>query len=514
MLKNIINYLFRNKFNLAIFLLYVIVCFTAMFYHEMWRDEARVWNFLNSYDIKSLVYNIRFDGHPFLWYIILFPFVKIGFPPFIMQVISVLFCTAAVLFFLIKSPFNYLIKFLFVFSAGTIYFLPVIARNYSLVPICVFALAYLYPERHKKPYQYLTALVLLSQTHCLMWGLFGICSVVFIFECIIKYFKESPSKFRDKSAVCERNLRVETSSGELYDGSDEEAVEGDTRLNKNKIFFIAPIFLIIYFCLMFFIYVDVFYKNGWNPELATSFISLDINDIDGVRGMLEILYKHDTTPIMIKILFGLFVTMFIPLFKISKKSLIFLVFSTFYTFYVLYKVWYGGIFYQKVFLIVLIIIFCIWISGSKRDLWGKLSEYILTVFLLFLMFNPFFINVVKDDIQNTYTNTKEIAEFIDNKENEIILLVTNENEGIILDNFFIFLKNEINHIVIPTSDNKPYILKKEDIEENNELPKYLIKTTAIVIPEELPYKKILSAPKNRVKIYDTKEYYSIYEKTE
>ena len=49
-----------------------------------------------------------------------------------------------------------------------------------------------------------------------------------------EYFdKVCPSKFRDKPSGCEGNLRVVTSKGELYDGSDEEAAESDTRLNKD-----------------------------------------------------------------------------------------------------------------------------------------------------------------------------------------------------------------------------------------------------------------------------------------
>ena len=44
-------------------------------------------------------------------------------------------------------------------------------------------------------------------------------------------YKICPSKFRDKPVGCERNLRVVTLKGEPYDGSDEEAAEGDTRLN-------------------------------------------------------------------------------------------------------------------------------------------------------------------------------------------------------------------------------------------------------------------------------------------
>jgi len=52
-------------------------------------------------------------------------------------------------------------------------------------------------------------------------------------EYIEEYLKNYPSKFRDKHEGCERNLKVVPLKGEPYDGSDEEAAEGDTRLNMD-----------------------------------------------------------------------------------------------------------------------------------------------------------------------------------------------------------------------------------------------------------------------------------------
>ena len=473
MLNNLKKFIAENKFNLAIFLLYLIISFTAMFYHEIWRDEARVWNFLLSSDIKTIFNNIRFDGHPYLWYIVLFPFVKIGFNFFTMQVISVLLCSAAVLFFLVKSPFNYLIKILFVFSAGMIYYLPVVARNYALVPLCIFLLAYLYPERHNKPYKYLTALVLVSQTHCLMWGLFGICSFVFLIECVYKYIKE-----------------------------------------KNKSFIIVPFVIVLYYISMFFIYIDVFYKNGWNPELVTSFFSFSNNDIYEAMGMFSILNEYDINKIVLILLAVLLVAMGVSLLKRSKKAVLFLIFSTFFIFYVSLKVWYGGIFYQKFFLIILTVIFCYWISDSKDNVFSKISDWILTLFLFLLLFSPFFVNIIREEIQNTYTNTKEICNFIESKDEKNLNLVIYDKDGIIPDTFAVFLKDEFNYINIPSSDDEKYVLKGEDIMNDNEFPKYVAITSSIIIPEEMPYRQVISEPKNRVKIYNTKEYYSLYEKTE
>jgi hypothetical protein len=307
-----------------------------------------------------------------------------------------------------------------------------------------------------------------------MWGLFGICSLVFIIECIVRYIKE-----------------------------------------KNKAFIIVPFFIILYYIAMSFIYWDVFYKNKWNSELAISFFSFSVADISEAINIFSVLYENnDINKTILIILAVLFCTMCISLIKRSKRTVLFLIFSTFFMVYVMLKVWGGGVFYQKFFLSILVIIFCYWIADSKNDVLSKISDWILTLFLLLLFFSPFFITTVKDDIQNTFTNTKEICKYINNKNIEKIIIITIEQDCILSDTFAVWTKNEIDHIVFSLEVAKKIILKKEDIITEDKYPKYIAVSSKVIVPEELPYKQVIPAPKNKVKIYDSKEYYSLYEKTE
>ncbi len=475
MIDNIRRIIINNKFNLIIFLFYVILCVIALSYHELWRDESRVWLFVTTYDFNTLINNIRFDGHPYLWYAFISFFYKIGLPMSVMGIFSVTLCSVAVLFFLFKSPFNNLTKILFVFSSGMVYFLPVVARNYALIPILIFLLAYFYRDRLNKPYLYLTVLILLSQTHSLIWGLCLMCSIVFCIECITKFLKE-----------------------------------------KNVSHIITPIILFVYSFAMYCIYLDVFYNNTWNTKVSEKFFTAIINIFSHFYELSFLFDKMNFNKTALVILIVLFLGMSFLFIKRSKISLLFLWSSVFYILFIFKYVWWGGIPYQKFFLIILSIIFCYWIIDNKNTLYDKALQYILIAFLSVLFFNPPFITVLNDEIKNSYTNTIDVCKFIDTINDEIIAITAYWEESVLADNFLVHTKNTIDFIRVPPDkyDVGTHVLEKGDITVTDEFPKYLITTRAIMVPDELHYKRIAPFPKDIFKTYNTNEYYSIYEKIE
>ena len=48
--------------------------------HEPWRDEANVWLMARELSPAGLFAEIRYQGHPCLWYLIVMPFAKLGLP--------------------------------------------------------------------------------------------------------------------------------------------------------------------------------------------------------------------------------------------------------------------------------------------------------------------------------------------------------------------------------------------------------------------------------------------------
>ena len=162
----------ENKVEIIIMFVYVISTFIiGMFFHEKWRDEAQAWLMARDLNLFDLLKQMKYEGHPFLWQLILMPFAKLGFPYITESLISLLFMWIATWLLLIKSPFDKLVKIFILLSLPIIYFYPVIARNYSLIPLALFIIAILYKDRNEKKVHYCLAILFLAYTHILMWGL-------------------------------------------------------------------------------------------------------------------------------------------------------------------------------------------------------------------------------------------------------------------------------------------------------------------------------------------------------
>src|SRR3989338_18637 len=99
----------KNKFRYVRFFDFLgLLAFGALtlyitFQHEPWSDEAQPWLIARDASLSQLVWIMlhNYDRHPFLWYALLTPFAKSGFPYFTMQIITWLtaFCSACLILF-------------------------------------------------------------------------------------------------------------------------------------------------------------------------------------------------------------------------------------------------------------------------------------------------------------------------------------------------------------------------------------------------------------------------------
>ena len=171
-----------NKIEIIIMLAYIIITFTiGIFFHEKWRDEAQAWLMVRDLNIIDLLRQMKYEGHPFLWQLILMPFAKVGFPYITESFISLIFMWISAWLLIKKSPFKTFIKIAILLSLPIIYLYPVIPRNYSLIPLALSIIATLYKERDKKKIQYIMSILFLAYTHVLMWGL--VRYIIFGFFC-------------------------------------------------------------------------------------------------------------------------------------------------------------------------------------------------------------------------------------------------------------------------------------------------------------------------------------------
>lgn len=150
--------------------------------HEMWRDELQAWMIArDSFSVANLFYNLRYDGHPALWYLLLYFISRFTTQPCAMQVLHMLLGGAAVYVFVRFAPFARWQKAIFAFGYFPFYEYAVISRNYAIGVLLTFWFCALFPQRSKKLLPLSVILFLLANTSaygCLMCISLGLTLLV------------------------------------------------------------------------------------------------------------------------------------------------------------------------------------------------------------------------------------------------------------------------------------------------------------------------------------------------
>lgn len=161
-LENLVNGIKNDWLTHLVLLLYIVLISVTISKHEPWADEAQAWLLArDSNPFELLFMNLRYEGHPPLWYLILMIPSKI-LPYRIISVISAIIAISGVCILLYRSSFPKIVKLLLPFSYFVFYQYGVIARSYVLVPILLFAIASIYEDKTAKIYQFVVLVCLLA----------------------------------------------------------------------------------------------------------------------------------------------------------------------------------------------------------------------------------------------------------------------------------------------------------------------------------------------------------------
>lgn len=146
--------------------LFFIIAFIGILNHEMWRDELLIWLFArDSNSLPELFVNTNTEGHPMIWYVLVFLISKLTGTPFFMQLFNLLLGTASVFVILKFAPFPKIQKTLLCFSYFILYEYTIISRSYALEFLFIFIFCALY-EKRKNNYTWLSIILfLLSNTN-------------------------------------------------------------------------------------------------------------------------------------------------------------------------------------------------------------------------------------------------------------------------------------------------------------------------------------------------------------
>jgi hypothetical protein len=121
--------------------------------HEIWRDEAQAWTIAtSSSSIADLFRNMRYEGHPALWYLLLFFASKISRAPQAMQCLQFAIATVNLYLVIRCAPFSRLHKALFAGGYFVLFEYGTISRSYSLGFLLITCSCVVACTRHRWPW--------------------------------------------------------------------------------------------------------------------------------------------------------------------------------------------------------------------------------------------------------------------------------------------------------------------------------------------------------------------------
>jgi hypothetical protein len=101
--------------------------------HGMWLDETHAWCIVrDSASFVDLRWNMRNEGHPWLWHVMLWPLAKSGAPVWSMQVLNGCISVFTFTILLFRSPFPVIVRVLVVFGYFLVFEYAALARNYAI----------------------------------------------------------------------------------------------------------------------------------------------------------------------------------------------------------------------------------------------------------------------------------------------------------------------------------------------------------------------------------------------
>ena len=336
-----------------IFVIYLILNLFLTINHEPWRDEIHPWLMDKYLNIFELFQESKFDGNPILWNLLLYPFVKLNFNIFVLNILSfIIVSISAYIFFFKIEKFPLWIKCFFLFTVPFTYVYSTISRNYCLLLLITILLAFFYEKRYNHPMIYSILIAFLIHTHVLAWGLVAGLTITFhILEIIKSIFKKAKTE-------------------------------------NFKFIIIGFIFIVIN---TFIILIE--FTNNNNPDFQTHF------DIQLIYGTFLIIFI-----IAIVIIFTFIRKTNYKEFFILFCSYIFMIF-VYYTFY-------SSIIYQRQILIyVYLLFYLILITKNKNT---QKNNFLNIIFVCFIFVFEFFTLITYEtiDILYNFSSAKSISNYI------------------------------------------------------------------------------------------------------
>lgn len=160
-----------KNFTIILISIFAFITLIGTLNHVMWRDELNGWLIArDSHSFIDFFENIKYEGHPLLWYVFLWILNQITDNPLLMQIFHWLISLVTVALFVLFSPFTKSQKILFVFGYLPIYEYSLISRNYSIGILSIFLFCTYFQTRYKSyiPLAFILAIMANTNAYCLL----------------------------------------------------------------------------------------------------------------------------------------------------------------------------------------------------------------------------------------------------------------------------------------------------------------------------------------------------------
>ena len=151
--------------------------------HEMWRDEVMAWLMARDAATPWQVFSIiKYEGHPSLWYLLMWPLARLSWNPLGMQALHAAISGAAVFVLLRYAPFSWAVRVVLALGYFLAFEWAVVSRNYAASVLLLFAFCALYGRRWNRFPALALVLALLCHTNVHSLILASIFFVVLLAE--------------------------------------------------------------------------------------------------------------------------------------------------------------------------------------------------------------------------------------------------------------------------------------------------------------------------------------------
>ncbi|MDJ0661376.1 MAG: hypothetical protein QNJ42_18080 [Crocosphaera sp.] len=164
----------KKNFEIGLIIIFALITLIGILNHAMWRDELNGWLIArDSYSFSHFIENIKYEGHPLLWYICLWILNQITANPIAMQIFHWLIAVTTISILILFSPFTKTQKALFTFGYLPLYEYSLISRNYSIGVLSIFLFCTCFKTRYNSylPLGCILAIMANTNAYCLLLSL-------------------------------------------------------------------------------------------------------------------------------------------------------------------------------------------------------------------------------------------------------------------------------------------------------------------------------------------------------